>query len=51
LYSTEFYALVSHTLAPRGLMVVQAGSPYSTPTAFWRTIDSRLCLRSLAARL
>jgi spermidine synthase len=37
LYSEEFYALVSHALAPQGLMVVQAGSPYSTPNAFWRT--------------
>jgi spermidine synthase len=40
LYSTEFYALVSHALAPQGLMVVQAGSPYSTPTAFWRTVST-----------
>ena len=40
LYSTEFYALVSRALAPGGLMVVQAGSPYSTPTAFWRTIST-----------
>ncbi len=38
LYSTEFYALVSRALAPAGLMVVQAGSPFSTPTAFWRTV-------------
>ncbi len=38
LYSTEFYALVSRALAPGGLMVVQAGSPFSTPTAFWRTV-------------
>ncbi len=40
LYSTEFYALVSRALAPGGLMVVQAGSPYSTPIAFWRTIST-----------
>jgi spermidine synthase len=40
LYSTEFYALVSHALAPGGLMVVQAGSPYSTPIAFWRTVST-----------
>jgi spermidine synthase len=40
LYSTEFYALASHALAPGGLMVVQAGSPYSTPTAFWRTVST-----------
>jgi spermidine synthase len=40
LYSTEFYGLVSRALAPGGLMVVQSGSPYSTPTAFWRTIST-----------
>ena len=40
LYSTEFYELVSHALAPGGLMVVQAGSPFSTRTAFWRTIST-----------
>lgn len=40
LYSTEFYTLVTRALAPDGLMVVQAGSPYSTPTAFWRTVST-----------
>ncbi|MGB8389394.1 polyamine aminopropyltransferase [Mycobacterium sp.] len=40
LYSTEFYALAGRALAPGGLMVVQAGSPYSTPTAFWRTVST-----------
>jgi spermidine synthase len=40
LYSTEFYALVSRVLTPAGLMVVQSGSPYSTQTAFWRTIST-----------
>jgi spermidine synthase len=40
LYSTEFYALAARALAPDGLMVVQAGSPFSTPTAFWRTIST-----------
>jgi spermidine synthase len=40
LYSAEFYSLVSRALAPGGLMVVQAGSPFSTPTAFWRTIST-----------
>jgi spermidine synthase len=40
LYSTEFYGLVSRALAPGGLMVVQSGSPYSTPIAFWRTIST-----------
>ena len=40
LYSTEFYTLVAHALAPGGLMVVQSGSPFSTPTAFWRAIST-----------
>lgn len=40
LYSTEFYSLAAHALAPDGLMVVQAGSPFSTPTAFWRTVST-----------
>jgi spermidine synthase len=40
LYSTEFYALASRALAPGGLLVVQAGSPYSTPIAFWRTVST-----------
>ncbi|OBH50136.1 polyamine aminopropyltransferase [Mycobacterium mantenii] len=40
LYSTEFYALIARALTPGGLMVVQAGSPYSTPTAYWRTVSS-----------
>lgn len=40
LYSTEFYALVDRVLSPGGLMVVQAGSPFSTRTAFWRTVST-----------
>jgi spermidine synthase len=40
LYSTEFYGLVATMLNPGGLMVVQAGSPYSTPTAYWRTVST-----------
>ena len=40
LYSTEFYGLVAQVLQPGGLVVVQAGSPYSTPTAFWRTVST-----------
>jgi spermidine synthase len=40
LYSAEFYTLITHALAPHGLMVVQSGSPYSTPTAFWRTVST-----------
>ena len=45
LYSTEFYALAAHALAPEGLMVVQTGSPFSTPTAFWRTVSTIRCRR------
>lgn len=40
LYSTEFYALVTRALAPDALMVVQAGSPFSTLNAFWRNIST-----------
>lgn len=40
LYSQEFYTLVRRVLAPDGLMVVQSGSPYSMPTAFWRTVST-----------
>ena len=40
LYSAEFYGLVAGALAPQGLVVVQAGSPFSTPTAFWRTVST-----------
>ena len=32
--------LPARALAPDGLMVVQAGSPFSTPTAFWRTVST-----------
>ncbi|MCV7240322.1 polyamine aminopropyltransferase [Mycolicibacterium celeriflavum] len=40
LYSVEFYALIGRALAPNGLLSVQAGSPFSTPTAFWRTVST-----------
>lgn len=40
LYSTEFYALAARALAPGGLLVVQAGSPFSTRNAFWRTVST-----------
>jgi spermidine synthase len=40
LFSTEFYGLVRATLNPGGLVSVQAGSPYSTPTAYWRTVST-----------
>jgi spermidine synthase len=35
LYSEEFYGLVRAHLAPGGRMVVQAGSPYFAPKAYW----------------
>jgi len=35
LYSQEFYGLASRALAPGGRLVVQAGSPYFAPEAFW----------------
>lgn len=37
LYSQEFYGLAARALAPGGRMVVQAGSPYFAPEAFWCT--------------
>lgn len=40
LYSTEFYGLTAGVLRPDGLVAVQAGSPYSTPSAFWRTVST-----------
>jgi spermidine synthase len=40
LYSTEFYGLVAAAVNPGGLVSVQAGSPYSTPTAYWRTVST-----------
>jgi spermidine synthase len=40
LYSIEFYGLVAAALNPGGLVVVQSGSPYSTPTAYWRTVST-----------
>ncbi|MCT7659185.1 polyamine aminopropyltransferase [Mycobacterium deserti] len=40
LYSLEFYALVTRVLAVDGLMAVQSGSPFSTPTAYWRTVST-----------
>ena len=40
LYSTEFYGLVRTAAKPAGLVVVQSGSPYSTPTAYWRTVST-----------
>ncbi|WP_412539807.1 polyamine aminopropyltransferase [Longispora sp. K20-0274] len=47
LYSVEFYGLIAHALAPGGRMVVQAGSPYFAPRAFW-TIDASVREAGLA---
>ena len=35
LYSAEFYGLAAQVLAPGGRLVVQAGSPWFAPEAFW----------------
>ncbi|MFD0800166.1 polyamine aminopropyltransferase [Streptomonospora algeriensis] len=35
LYSTEFYTLARRSLAERGRMAVQAGSPYFAADAYW----------------
>ncbi len=40
LYSMEFYGLAAAAMNPGGLMVVQSGSPYSTPDAYWRTVST-----------
>ncbi|MCB9780259.1 MAG: polyamine aminopropyltransferase [Alphaproteobacteria bacterium] len=38
LYSTSFYALVARRLAPSGVMVTQASSPFYAPEAFWSVV-------------
>ncbi|MFW6640066.1 polyamine aminopropyltransferase [Nocardiopsis algeriensis] len=35
LYSVEFYSLVRHAMADEGRVVVQAGSPFFAPEAYW----------------
>ncbi|WP_081748520.1 polyamine aminopropyltransferase [Nocardiopsis sp. CNT312] len=40
LYSVEFYSLVKHSLAEDGRLVVQAGSPFFAPEAFWSVSHS-----------
>jgi spermidine synthase len=35
LYSAEFYRMAAAVLTPQGRAVVQAGSPYFAPEAFW----------------
>ncbi|MEV2276052.1 polyamine aminopropyltransferase [Nocardiopsis sp. NPDC049922] len=42
LYSAEFYALIAEALPDDGRLVVQAGSPFFAPEAFWsvgRTLE------------
>ena len=46
LYSQEFYGLASRVLAPGGRLVVQAGSPYFAPEAFW-CIDATVAATGL----
>jgi spermidine synthase len=48
LYSQEFYGLAAQALAPGGRMVVQSGSPYFAPEAFWcieATVAPPACAR------
>jgi spermidine synthase len=47
LYSQEFYGLAARVLAPGGRLVVQAGSPYFAPEAFW-CIDATVAATGLA---
>ncbi len=35
LYTVEFYSLLRHALSDRGRVVVQAGSPFFAPDAYW----------------
>jgi len=35
LYSVEDYSMIARLLAPSGRMVVQSGSPFFAPDAFW----------------
>ena len=47
LYSQEFYGLTARALAPGGRLVVQAGSPYFAPEAFW-CIDATVAATGLS---
>jgi spermidine synthase len=40
LYTVEFYSLLSRALAEDGRVVVQAGSPFFAPKAYWSVGDS-----------
>jgi spermidine synthase len=41
LYTNSFYTLAKGVLAPGGIMVIQATSPYVAPKSFW-TVDTTL---------
>jgi spermidine synthase len=41
LYTNSFYTLAKAVLAPGGIMVIQATSPYVAPKSFW-TVDTTL---------
>ncbi len=47
LYSLEIYQLMANALSPEGRVVVQAGSPYFAPDAFW-CIDATVAASGLA---
>jgi len=49
LYSVEFYALVRAVLSDEARMVVQSGSPYFAPRAFW-CIEESLRVAGFATR-
>ncbi|WP_448852760.1 polyamine aminopropyltransferase [Corynebacterium sp. 335C] len=40
LYSEEMYGMIRKVTAPHGRLVVQSGSPFSTPDAYWRTVNT-----------
>lgn len=40
LYAVEFYAQIHDHLAPGGVLVTQAGSPWTTRTAYWTIHES-----------
>lgn len=46
LYSREFYAMVVGHLSPRGVLVVQAGSPLFARDAFWSVIGTLRATRN-----
>ncbi|WP_326553190.1 polyamine aminopropyltransferase [Micromonospora sp. NBC_01813] len=49
LYSVEFYGLLRRVLGPSSRLVVQAGSPYFAPRAYW-CIDASIRHAGLATR-